>query len=318
MKSAPEPGPRQYVAAGYLIAAVFAITYVSLLAFGGRLHPALATVTSASLLAVVLAAPLVLPVVVRHVLPRMTGIKISDIVEISLAEVSSSSGPSLNAMVDQLAISAKQASAPEYANMMSSQSAMIVETVRNLGVVGSDVLIVDLRRGDAWIPPNLYLLALLVQRRTGVQQVVFVETGVVEEIFVCACEPRELVGALTAAYPVLASAANHAESAVVKGGQDHFAQNYFQQLLKVYQQSPDAAATKEIWLSSATLIPLLGGFANRTAVEWKKTVDADTGRVIVNSPSRFVAAVRQGQLIAVLHRDRVALEIARGLLVKAG
>jgi hypothetical protein len=149
MKSAPESTPRRYILAGYLIAAVFAITYVSLLAFGGYLHPALATVTSASLLAVVLAAPLVLPVIAQHVLPRMTAIKIPDIVKISLAEVSSSGGPSLNAMVDQLAISAKHASAPEYASMMSSQSAVIVETVRNLGIAGSDVLIVDLRRGPA-------------------------------------------------------------------------------------------------------------------------------------------------------------------------
>lgn len=308
--------PRRQLAVGYLVAGVFATTYIALLALGGRLHPALATVPSATLLATVLTAPLLVPAIVEHVLPRMTAIKIPDILEISLAEVSTSRGPSLNVMVDQLAISAQQASATEYANMMTSYSSVIVETVRTLGAFGSDVLIVDLRRANAWIPPNLYLLALLIGRRTAVRQTVFVETREVEEMLVCACEPRELAGALAAAYPILAAAANRAEAADPGGTDTAFATAYFQHLASVYQQSSDAAATKEIWLSSATLIPLLGPYANRAAVEWRETVGADTCRAILESPSAFVPAVRAGQLMAVLHRDRIALAVARGLLAK--
>jgi hypothetical protein len=310
-------GSKRRLAMGYLVSAVFATTYIAVLALGGRLHPALATVPSATLLAVVLVAPLLVPAIVEHLLPRMTAIKIPNVLELALADVSTNRGPSLNAMVDQLAISAQQASATEYANMMTSYSSVIVETVRTLSASGSDVLIVDLRRANAWIPPNLYILAVLIGRRTAVRQTVFVEAREVEEMFVCACEPRELAGALAAAYPILVAAANRAEAADPGGSDTAFARAYFSHLASVYQQSSDAAATKEIWLSAATLIPLLGPFANRTTVEWQETVGAETSRAVLESPSGFMPAVRSGQLMAVLHRDRIALAVARGLLAKA-
>jgi hypothetical protein len=78
----------------------------------------------------------------------------------------------------------------------------------------------------------------------------------------------------------------------------------------------DAAATKEVWLSSSTLIPLLGPFANRAAVGWQETLSADTCKAVLQSPSAFVAAVQAGQLMAVLHRERIALTVARGLLAE--
>lgn len=315
MEAAARVDRRRQVVLASLIAAVFVVTYVLVLALGSRLHPTLATVPSATLLAIALAAPLLAPAIVEYLLPRMTAIKITQFLEISLNEASTTRGPSLNALVDQLAIPLQTASANDYAVMMTSYSAVIVETVRNLGVDRTEVLPVDLRRNNAWIPPNLYLLALLVSRRTAVRHIVFVETGDVEEMFVCGCEPRELAGSLAVAYPILAAAAGQAEASK-PGGDTEFARLYFQNLAAVYQQSVDAAATKEIWLSSSTLIPLLGPFANRAAVERQETLSADTCKAVLQSPSGFVAAVQAGQLMAVLHRERIALTVARGLLAE--
>jgi hypothetical protein len=77
----------------------------------------------------------------------------------------------LTALAEQLKTAAAQMNAPEYASMMTSYSSVIIETIKEVQKTKDEVLVVDLREGNAWIPPNLYFLASLATDRTAVRQI---------------------------------------------------------------------------------------------------------------------------------------------------
>src|SRR6266851_693451 len=190
---------------GYLVVFLFFAVFFLFLAEARKLDPGLENPRWPLLMAGILVLPLFLPTF-KYVAPYIKSIKVSE-VEVSFiqAEVASYS---LATLTGQLKASTEEVSAPEYAkNMAISYSRFIVETLQEVKRKRDEVLVVDLGTGAAWIPPNLYFLALLAADRTSVRQIAFVETRHEDGVFVGMCFPDDLREALAQKFPVLQEAA---------------------------------------------------------------------------------------------------------------
>src|SRR5258708_5630110 len=173
------------IAYGYLVVLLFFAMFFLFLAEAGKLSPGLGNPRWPLLMAGILVLPLFLPAF-KYVAPYIKSIKISDFeVSFTQAEIASYS---LATLTDQLKAPTDQVSAPEYAQMMAvSYSRFIVDTLKAVKLTRDEILVVDFGAGTAWIPPNLYFLALLAADRTSVRQIVFVETRHVQGAFVGMC-----------------------------------------------------------------------------------------------------------------------------------
>jgi hypothetical protein len=160
---------------GYLIVFLFLVMFSLSLSNVVRLSPGLSNPRWSLLIALVLVLPLLLPAF-KYVAPYVRSIKISD-VEVSFAQVEVVSSP-LTALAEQLKTAAAEVNAPEYASMMTSYSSVIIDSIKEVQKTKDEILVVDLREGNAWIPPNLYFLAslaadrLIVHRKTESKSVI--------------------------------------------------------------------------------------------------------------------------------------------------
>src|SRR5712692_275368 len=131
---------------GYLVVLLFLTAFFILLAEPARLNPSLGNPRWPLLIAGILVLPLLLPAF-RYVAPYVKSVKISDI-EVSFTQVEVVSPP-LTALAEQLKIPAGQGSAPESAAMMTSLSSLIIDTIKDVQSTKDEILVVDLREGNA-------------------------------------------------------------------------------------------------------------------------------------------------------------------------
>jgi len=197
-------GTRRLVGYGYLVIFVFFAVFFLFLAEARKVNPGLDTPRWSLLLAGILVLPLFLPAF-KYVAPYIKSAKISEL-EVSFAQVEIAAYP-LTALADQLRTAAAQVSAPEYETIIISLSSVIIDAIKAVQTTKDEILVVDLREGNVWIPPNLYLLTSLAADRTSVRQIAFVETRHEEEVFVGMCFPDDLREALAQKFPVLQEAA---------------------------------------------------------------------------------------------------------------
>src|SRR5439155_15829560 len=141
--------------------------------------------------------------------------------------------------------------------MMTSLSSVIIDTIKDVQNTKDEILVVDLREGNAWIPPNLYFLASLAAERTSVRQIAFVERRPVEEVFVGMCFPEDLKRALAQKFPVLQKAAEQSDYQRLAVLNDLRAA-YFQALHNLYISTAPAASPRDSWLNSSKLFALAG------------------------------------------------------------
>jgi hypothetical protein len=302
-----------YVGYAYLVVLLFLGVFFLSLARIERLSPQLRNPRWSLLIALAVILPLLLPTV-KYVAPYVKSIKISD-VEVSFTQVEVVSSP-LTALAEQLKVAAGLINAPEYASMMTSYSSVIIETIKEVQRTKDEVLVVDLRGGDAWIPPNLYFLASLAADRTGIRQIAFVETRHEEGAFVGMCFPGELRTALAQKFPVLGQAAEQSNYRqlpldLVIGLQ------YFQALRNLYAAPGESPSPKDSWLDSAKLYALVGSCIQRQKIESKKSLAESDYELILNSEYPYTAAVKDELLESLVSRDRVALLVARNFLAKS-
>lgn len=297
---------------GYLVVLVFIGVFLLTLTKGALLKESLGQPQWALLVGFVFILPVLLPTLISHVFPRISAIKISELVEFSFtaAEVSTYS---LEALTDQLKALPDQVSAPEYASMMTSYSNVIIDAVREVQKTKDEILVVDLREGMAWVPPNLYLLALLARDRTAVGQIAFVETRQAEEAFVGMSFPEDIVQGLGERFPLLQEAGNK----VPEQPLSDTGKAFFETLKLAYQASPQVPQIREMWLNGSILSRLLGRRMHHEQVEWEEPLSEDNWRYILRSTHPYIAAVKQEQLQFVINQDRMALLVARRVAEQA-
>jgi hypothetical protein len=299
------------LARGYAIALGFLGALVLTIIMGGRFAPSLGEPRWALFVAVVLVLPIVGPWLARNVAPRLKVLKIADIAEFEFADVDAKR-LSLGANISSLSESSGETRASEFAGMMSSLSGEIMATVERLELTEEEVLVVDLRVGRSWVLPNLYFLALLVRRRTRVQQIAFVETRHVDGVFVCMCTPGELLAAVERLYPVLRQAASTLTYDELMGVPPaNPAMTFFSQLSQLYMQQNANQQVKDLWLSSPVLFSILGAHAHRDAIAWHENVSEADHLEVLRSTYPYTAALDDGALLFLISRDRLALAIAR-------
>jgi hypothetical protein len=301
------------IAYGYFVVLLFLVVFFVSLPNVVTLSPELNNPRWSLLIALVLVLPLLLPAF-RYVAPYVKSIKVSD-VEVSFAQVEVVSSP-LTALAEQLKTAAAQINAPEYASMMTSFSNVIVETIKEVRKTKDEVLVVDLREGNAWIPPNLYFFASLAADRTTARQIVFVETRHAEEAFVGMCFPDDLRKALAQKFPILDQAAEQSKYQQLPLDQVIGLQ-YFQALRDLYAASPGATSPRDSWLDSAKLFALAGSYIQRQKIESKESVTESDYKLILNSDYPYTAVVKDELLESLISRDRVALLVARNLAAKS-
>lgn len=317
MASAPSPFARwRSIALGYVLVVAFLAVFVGTLLVAGRSIDALGEPRWALLVATLLVLPAIGPTIARTVGPRLRSIKIGDFAEVELAGAEARSA-SLDALLAQTPLSG-EVSAPEYAGMMSSMSIAITETVQRLELTGEEVLVVDLAAGNAWVLPNLYLLALLVRRRTAVRQLAFMETRRVPGVFVCACAPGDLVAAVERTHPVLRQAASQLTYDQLMTPGPMAGTAFFGALSQLYGQTASNLQVKDLWVTPAILFALLGEAAHVDAIVWSGALADRDAATILRSDDAYVAAVDpDGALEFLLSRDRLALTVARAVSRKS-
>lgn len=306
-------GVRRQILAGYAVVGIFMAIFIVLLMQGSSINKDLASPSWASAIAVILILPILIPPAIRYLGPRLTGIKIPNVIEFTFSE--------LKREVDlgrQIADTISSAThliqpAPEFAGAMTSQGMVIVETVEQVRNQRHEVFVVDLKKGEAWVTPNLYFLALLLARRTSVKQIVFVEAGQKEEEFLAMCSPEELLQGLRKAF----SSYETATAEVCFCGFDSRTDSvtFFNALRMVWQNSPpDFGNNQRVPVTSATLGNLIGNYLHHEAIDYKgPELSYQEYRYVLSSPNPYVAVISGGQLLMVLNRDTVALKIANEL-----
>jgi hypothetical protein len=301
------------IAYGYAVVFVFLAVFILGATKAAGLSPVLGNPKWALFIAFVLIFPLLFPAF-RYVAPYVKSIKVSDF-EVTFAEVQVASF-SLAELADQLKTAAEQVSAPEYASMMTSYSSVITNTIKAVQTTKDEILVVDLRDGKTWIPPNLYFLASLAWDRTSVRQIAFVETRHMEGVFVGMSSPEELRDQLASQLPLLKQAAdqsNYQQLPLEQAGPQFFAA-----LGSFYNAAGQNAPVREMWLTSSKLFSLAGLALHRDKVEWKESLSRDDLGQILLSTQPYTALVKDEQLVSLISQARLALVVAQELAARSG
>jgi hypothetical protein len=299
------------IIAGYVIVLVFAFIYIFLLVKGDSLSEKLSQQNTALLIAIVFVLPLIMPVIGRYVAPRIKSLKISEL-EISFTEAATS-GYSLGQLAGQLNTNFENMSVTEYAGMMTSHSHVILETLQILEQTKVEVLVIDLKIGKAWIPPNLYFLTLLLSRRTAVKQIVFVETRKVEQAFVAMCFPDKLNDAIGYAFPVLTEATRQSDLNQIHRDPQVFATSFFGTLSNLYSQNPQAGMVRDQWLNSTNLFNYFKNVLNTRSIEYNPMSETEVKKILV-STYPYVAIVRDEELMFLVDQATLSIDIARKIV----
>jgi hypothetical protein len=305
-------------AAGRLIVKAYAASilfvglFVILVAYGSKLAPSLGEPAWALLVALALTVPPLVPWLTVNVLPRIRSIKISQL-EIALQETSAPIQEALLAMETLRSNLQDNPALSAYAERMTSLSSSIINAIKAVQGVGHEVLPVDL--ATPWVVPNLYFLALMAAQKTRVQQIVFLDSKLTPNRFICMSSPDEVIVALEWQRPELKEVAlaaqfdQHPQSAELEAGS-----SFFGRLGQVYNRTPDRSNTERIQpFSPESLLWTLGAAAHRDNVQWVEAAGEKEYRAVLAGEYPFVAALKGHQFLFLMSRDRVATAVARAL-----
>jgi len=296
---------------GYGVVALFLAVFLATQGLGARLHSGVGQPRWALMVAVLAIVPLFLPALITYVLPHISSLKIPNLMEVSFAKAEAASY-SLAELTSQLSGIAGDVTAPEYASMMTSYSSVIVNTILGVRATGDTVIVVDLGEGTKWIPPNLYILALLARHHTAVRLIAFTESRRSPDCFMGMCSPQGILDGLGARFPVFKQAGDKLLGTDQPLGA--ITGTYFSDLAGHYQRSPEIKTVKEMWLNGPLLSRLLGAGLYSDQVEWTEPLPEGSVRFILQNPHPYVAAVKEEQIQFFIERDRFALLVARQII----
>jgi len=300
------------IAIGYGVVALFLAVFVAALTLGARLNKSLGEPRWAFVLALVAILPIFLPALITYVLPHISALKISSLVELSFAKAEAASY-SLADLGAQLSSNlTADTTASQFASMMTSYSNVIVETIQTARKNGDRVVVVDLGDGAKWIPPNLFILAMLARNYTSIQLIGFTETRKSPGSFIGMSSPAEIVTQLGIRFPALAQAASQHQNLDEAPGR--IASDFFLTLFGIYQQSPEVMTVRDMWLNGSLLSRLMARSMYNDHVEWEDPLPESTSRHILLSPYPYIAAVCDELLYFFVERDQFALLAARQMI----
>ncbi len=303
-----EKGPR--IGTGYQAVALFAVVFAALLWLRATLPKGTFDGVEWLVLLALIAA---LPLLLNYVRPLLGGLEVGALLKLTFREVNEVEAASagLKELEESLAgLNPTQMQAPQYASAMTSFASVIVDRVKEIATLGSEVTLVDLGAGNRWVWANLYFLALLLEHRTQVRQLVLVEVrDGREDVFVGMCSPQELRAHLTMVLPHLSRATEATDSRFGKLDND-LGMQFFQALTGMIANDPHADEYKR-WVMSSSLRPIMGTSLNSAALEWMGQLSRDDYRTLLEGEQPYLAAIRDEQFAFVFDQRRVALPIAR-------
>lgn len=303
---------------GYLLVAAFLALFFLWLRSGVKYAPALSDPKWALLIAAILVLPVMLPWIRKSVLPRIGSIKLAEFLEISIREAEVA-GYSSEGITQQLQQISGDCTLSQTVDMMHSYSSVILDAVSSLQGSKEEVLVVDFRQGKAWIPPNLYFLALMVRYRTRVRQIVFVETREVPRIFIGTSSPEELEDALGTSFPIFRTAAANSghQQRSLSLAPEGAGSAFFGALKGLYSEQEGAEQVRKLWLNSTRLAELLDAGLHRGRIGWREKLTREDYQQVLASLQPYVAIVKNGQLESLVSRDRLALSAARAFVERS-
>ena len=199
--------------------------------------------------------------------------------------------------------------ARDYAMMMTSASQAIVAKTAEIAVAEeANVVVVDLGTGDKWLLPNLFFLALMLERWTCVTLLVFTKTeDGSDNLYVACAPPKKLRQALEEARPDLGQARAATEDASLLTAGKLF----FDRLAET--TVPEAAPEPPTWMNGKLLVKMARDALTLEAVEIESKIELskDEMRAILVFPHRYVPVTTDNRLIAIVDQLKISLRIAR-------
>jgi hypothetical protein len=178
----------------------------------------------------------------------------------------------------------------------------------------TEAFIIDLALGRRWRLPNLYFFARVLEQRTFVRQLVFVDArGQAEDQdlghYLGTCTPRQLQGAIEA----------HSEQYARAGASQQPNDELVAQFQSLKQHLQGAEDLHD-WVSEATLLRFVGREVLRAdaPLEADGPLNPRDCARLVSGTARFVPILRRERLRFIADRDRIALAIAIRAVAETG
>lgn len=146
-------GLARQVATGYLIVGVFMTIFILILMQGSSIHRDLASPPWASAIVIIVILPIILPPAIQYLGPRLTGIKIPNVIEFTFSELKREVHLSRHIAETISSNTNVIQAAPEFAGAMTSQGMVIIDTAEQVRNQRHEVFVVDLKKGEAWFTP---------------------------------------------------------------------------------------------------------------------------------------------------------------------
>ena len=297
---------------GYIVVAIFLLVFL-LLTYERPLvtHQHLNKPQWAGVVALVLVLPLILMPSLKYLWPRLTGVKISNLFEMSLTpETTGIFAKRFNEIGRP-----DENNVVQYTVDMGDHSTKIIELVKELErSAKKDAIVVDLKRGHEWIVPNLYFLTFLIARQRLVDQIVFVETGLKDKEFIAMCSPEELVIGLETKFPEYSHAKEKFEEKVglaeYRTDQMSPVKIFFTTLQEHWKKN-DGTEKHRLWLNSRILAIFVGNYLHAQHLEKKEQLSEIDYRHIINSRYSYTAIVNEHIFDGLINQNDLALRIAR-------
>jgi hypothetical protein len=202
--------------------------------------------------------------------------------------------------------------AEDFAGAMSSLAMSITDKARDVYEKGTGVVPVDLGNGDKWLLPNLYFLALVFERWTRVEVLVFTkgEAGTADRFFVGCTSPRDLRRELDATRPEFAAAAaGVADRPLAEAGSTFFGQLHAQD----EAGQGGAPAQQPTPVTEDVLRAVAPKALIRDSVEVAKEDDMSRNELlqILAFPHRYVPITNKKRLVTIVDANLLARSAIR-------
>lgn len=196
---------------------------------------------------------------------------------------------------------------------MTSMSRSIIDKATEAYEKGTGVVPVDLGQGDKWVLPNLYFLALVFERWTRVEVLVFTETaGARDQVFVACASPRDLRKQLDVVRPEFNGPAKQA----VDGSLNSAGATFFGKLDEQQLVPPGEQPEPLVWVTGESLLELGSDALIKTSIEVEEEDDISRDELlkILAFPHRFVPTTHDKRLVTIVDPAKISRRLARSAL----
>jgi hypothetical protein len=308
------------ILSGYAIVLVFFTVFFILAELGSN---RLSKILGQTSVLVLLSLVAVLPPLIEFLRPVVSTVKVG-ILEVSFREIIKRT----MAQIEQLQIEMEVEENLMY--MAKDNWRDILRELDRFNESNAQVVRVDLGTASkrTWKFPNLYFFALLLERRSGVRHLLFLQKrddG--RDEFITMCAPGDLRQDLEKLSPLFGVAASKWREAQVVSVEGQLQMNIqFEAALREAREEAlkersdlgkgsDARGPQpgylDDWVEPQGLLRVLGLHVNLCRIQWKERLTRDDYRAILACCDRYVAVVQDGSLAYVLDRDQAALAVAR-------